>query len=179
MSFSTEEKKALTIITVVALVFVLAVGGTVAALTVGKPHDDKPYLQLAIGDELVRVEPARWCDLFLRECDPADPAQVRIPKVPVPVGSTVLLSVSEGIADTPWRLVVQYLTPRGPEASEEIHRVGESYTQSLTSHPDAILINIEVQVLSAIAAPDGSNAVARGYLAADTTPPGVKLPEGA
>lgn len=176
MQLNSGEKKALTIIVVVAVVFALAVGGTVAALTVGKPHDDKPYLQLAIGDRLVRVEPARWCDLFVQECDPANPDDVRVPKVSVPIGSTVLLSVSEGIAETPWRLITQYMTPRGPQTSEQLHRVGETYTQPLTSQPDAILINIEVQVLSAIAQPDGSDAIARGYLAVDTTPPGIQLP---
>ena len=108
MQLRSGEKKAIAIIVVVAVLFVAVVGGTVAALTVGRHHDEGPHLQLAVGDRLVRVEPSIRCDVFGNNCEPKDLSQATFGHVPVPVGESVLMSVSADIARQPWTLVTQY-----------------------------------------------------------------------
>ncbi|MFW0785453.1 DUF2771 family protein [Gordonia sp. CPCC 206044] len=174
------EKKALTIIAAVAVVFVLVVGGTVAFLTrdvwSGDSNDDDDlYLQLAVGDRLIRVEPTLMCDIFLKNCSPSDPRDISVQRVPIPIGESVLVSASKDVAEWPWNLVVQYLTPRGPEVTSTPMRSESTYTTALHSTPDRVVVNIEVQIPSAVTEPGTDNVMARGFLAADTTP--ENLPE--
>lgn len=182
MQLNSSEKKTLTIIAAVAVVFVVIVGVTVAVLTHGSHEEkDRPYLQLAIGDRLTRVDPAQMCDVFLKNCEPARVADVHVPKIPVPVGDAVVLSVSNSIAEFPWKLVTQYWTPGGPVEDTEQYGSGTTYSEVLHSSPDRILINIEVQLpsvvpVSGVPDEDSADTYARGYLAADTTPEGLKLP---
>ncbi|MDL9948849.1 DUF2771 family protein [Gordonia sp. ABSL11-1] len=181
MNLNSGEKKALTVIAAVVVAFVVVVGGTVVFLTKDSwsedstSHDDM-YLQLAVGDRLIRVDPTRMCDVFLKNCEPEQLTDMRIQRVPVPVGETVMLSVSQGIAEWPWNLVVQYLTPNGPDGTSVPMRSNSTYTTVLQSTPDRVLINVEVQVPSAVADAGTDNVIARGFLAANTTPDNLQMP---
>ena len=181
MNLNPGEKKALAIIAAVVVAFVVVVGGTVAFLTKDSwsddptSHDDM-YLQMAVGDRLVRVEPTRMCDVFLKNCAPDKLTDMTIERVPVPVGESVMLSVSQGIAEWPWNLVVQFLTPNGPDGTSVPMRSNSTYTTVLQSTPERILINVEVQVPSAISDAGTDNVIARGFLAANTTPENLQVP---
>ncbi|GAC68325.1 DUF2771 family protein [Gordonia soli] len=177
MNLSSGEKKALAIGTAVLVAFVAVVATSVALLSRGGDHDERPYLHLAIGDRLVQVKPAIWCDLFLRSCEPSQQSLVSIPHVPVPVGESVMLSVSQGISESPWRLVAEYLTPRG--SVEDIHqmRSNSTVTTVLPSRPDYILVNVEVTVVSAVPTQDQQSYESRGLLAVNTIPEGLKVPD--
>nr|WP_272918268.1 DUF2771 family protein [Gordonia sp. SID5947] len=135
-------------------------------------------MQLAVGDRLVRVDPTRMCDVFLKNCEPEKITDAQVQRVPVPVGESVMLSVSQDIAEWPWNLVIQYLTPEGLDGTSVPMRSNSTYTTVLHSTPDRILVNLEVQVPSAISDAENNNVIARGYLAADTSPPDLKLPAG-
>ncbi|MGV9711101.1 DUF2771 family protein [Gordonia sp. NPDC003424] len=177
MHLTPGEKKSLAIIAAIVVAFVVVVGATVAVLTKdtwsGDGHDDEPgYLQLAIGDRLVRVEPAKWCDVLVRSCDPPGAELRPSPHEPIPVGQTTLLSVSEEIAQSPWVLYLLYADRSGkiinPEPEGIAQRSGSTYTVALRSTPDRVLINVEVQPLSAVT--EGDDYVARGILSVNTTP---------
>ncbi|MGV9823990.1 DUF2771 family protein [Gordonia sp. NPDC003429] len=177
MQLRSGEKKAIAIIVVVAVLFVAVVGGTVAALTVGRHHDEGPYLQLAVGDRLVRVEPSIRCDVFGNNCEPKDLSQATFGHVPVPVGESVLMSVSADIARQPWTLVTQYADARGvitdPDPEPVYKKSGATYTVTLPSTHDHVLVKIEVKVISA-----QTTATAlpfRAVFAVDTTPEGFEL----
>ncbi|AZG45596.1 DUF2771 family protein [Gordonia insulae] len=181
MYVNSAEKKTLAIIAAVILAFVVIVGGAVALLTKDTwsgdaADDDHAYLQLAVGDQLVRVEPTRMCDVLLKNCEPANVSDITVQRVPVPVGESVMLSVSEDIAKWPWNLVIQYLTPQGLDGTSVPMRSNSTYTTVLHSTRDRILVNIEVQVPSAISDAANNNVIARGYLAADTTPDDLEVP---
>ncbi len=179
---NSGDKKAIAIIAAVVIAFVVIVGGAVAVLTRDQWSGDDNnntedlYLQLAVGDRLVRVEPTSMCDVFLKNCQPENDADIHVEKVPVPVGESVVLSVSKDIAKFPWNLVVQYLTPQGLDGTSEPMRSNTTYTTVLHSTPEQILVNIEVQVPSVVSPAGEEGVIARGYLAADTTPQGVDLP---
>ncbi|GAB88717.1 DUF2771 family protein [Gordonia rhizosphera] len=185
---NSGDKKAIAIIAAVAIAFVVIVGGAVAILTRDQwsedgnnnNNTDDLYLQLAVGDRLVRVEPTRMCDVYLKNCEPKNVADIHVQQVPVPVSESVMLSVSKNIAKEPWNLVVQYLTPWGLDGTSQPMRSNTTYTTVLHSTPERILVNIEVQLPSVVAVQGDDNGLfARGFLAADTAPQGVDLPTSA
>jgi hypothetical protein len=165
------RSRALAIIVVVAVAFAAIVGGTVAFLTDGfTGHDDEPpKVSLAVGGTLTRIEPARWCSLDLTECTPARMQDMVVPRVPVEVGESVVLSVPSSIAERPWNMVAEYLTPHGPTRDGGIRMSGSTYTMVLHSRPDYILTTIEIQLPSIRVDADGV-PVARAIIAADTRP---------
>ncbi|MFW0795944.1 DUF2771 family protein [Gordonia sp. CPCC 205515] len=181
MHLNSGEKKTLAIIAAIVVAFVVVVGATVAVLTKdtwsGDGHDDEGYLQLAIGDDLVRVEPAKWCDVLVRECDPPGAELRPSPHEPIPAGESALMSVSQEIAESPWVLYLMYADRNGkiinPEPEGIAQRSDSTYTQVLRSTPDRVLINVEVQPLSAVT--EGDDYVARGILSVNTTPEGFTV----
>lgn len=174
---SSGEKKALAIIAAVVVVFVGVVGGSVFALTRNvEPH--QPYLHMAVGDELHTIEPARWCDLRLTECEPALGTEQRpTPTVPVPVGDTVMLSVSGEIAEGPWNLAAVYWTPKGLVEDEQPQLPGETYTVTLKTAPEYVLLGLTVYPASGVLA-EGDEIVPRGVLTVQTAPEGFDSVRG-
>ncbi|MFT4125344.1 MAG: DUF2771 family protein [Gordonia sp. (in: high G+C Gram-positive bacteria)] len=171
------DKKAIAILVLVAVVFVAVVGGTVATLVAtGNSHREKGYAQLAVGDRLHRIEPAMWCTVYGGDCV-TDPG---IHRVPVPPGTSVVLSVSREIAEGPWGLVTQYAHADGTVIDDNpqphLQLSGETYTVVLPSRPDQVLVNIEIQPLSVSV--QGDEIALRGLLAVDTTPVGMTLRAG-
>jgi hypothetical protein len=167
------ERKALVIFVVVVVAFVSVVGGTVALLTdgfAGHDEDDHPpKVALAVGGTLTRIEPARWCSVDLSDCSPARMEDMKVPRVPVEVGESVVLSVPASIAERPWNIVAEYLTPHGSARDGGIRTSGSTYTMVLHSRPDYILTTIEIQLPSIRLDADGV-PVARAIIAADTRP---------
>lgn len=185
MQLNPGEKKAVAIIAAVAVAFVLIVGGSVAFLTKdswsGKQQfgaidrGDHLYVQLAVGDRLIRVEPTRMCDVFLKECRPAGESDITPTRVPVTPGDSIMVSVSEGIARWPWKLVVQVLTPHGLEGTEIPFESGSKRTTVLHSTPDRVILIVEVALPSAVKASE-SDYISRGVFSVDTKPEGLRLP---
>lgn len=169
------ERKALVIIAVVAVAFVAIVGSAVAFLTDGfAGHDEDehpPKVSLAVGGTLTRIAPARWCTIDLTECTPDRLEDMTVPRVPVEVGQSVVLSVPSSIAERPWNVVAEYLTPHGSTRDGGIRTSGSTFTMVLHSRPDYILTTIEIQLPSIRVDADGV-PVARAIIAADTRPTG-------
>ena len=166
---SSGEKKALSIIAIVVVLFVAVVGTSVFLLTRDAAHDDEPYLHLAVGDELHTVDPRWWCDLMLTECDPEITAPRETVTVPVPVGSTIMLTVSSEIAQGPWNLAAVYQTPRGLVEDEQPQGSDSTHTLTLRSVPDRGLIGFTVIAASARLSP-ADEVLPRGELAVQTAP---------
>lgn len=166
---SSGEKKALSIIAIVVVLFVAVVGTSVFLLTRNAAHDDQPYLHVAVGDELHTVDPRWWCDLMLTACDPEITAPRETATVPVPVGSTVMLTVSSEIAQGPWNLAAVYQTPRGLVEDEQPQGSDSTYTLTLRSVPDRVLIGFTVISASARLSP-ADEVLPRGELAVQTAP---------
>lgn len=177
MRGSRGEKKAAAIAIAVAVVFTAVVGGTVAALTVGKPRGVVPYLNVAVGDRLTQVRPSQLCDVLMRECLVNRSPDVQNARAPLPIGQTAIVSVSKEISDHPWLLYTLYADRNGtiinPDPEPEYQRSGATYTVTLPSTPDRVLVNIEVQPLSAVA--EGADQVVRGVLAVNVTPDGFRV----
>lgn len=166
------SRKAATIGIAVLVVFTAVVGGTVALLTVGKPRSSDAYLNVAIGDRLTKVHPTQWCDLLLRGCRAATSPEILNARMPLPIGESAMVSVSPEIADQPWLLYALYADRNGtiinPNPEPQYQSSGETYTVTLPSTPDRVLLNIEVQPLSAVA--QGDDQVVRGILALNVAP---------
>ena len=178
MRFNSGEKRAVAIIASVAVVFVAVVGGTVGALVAGNHHDDRGYLHVAIDDELITVKPTEWCDVLMQRCTADQDQALRGQHVPLPVGQSAMLSVSEDISEHPWLLYRLYADRNGvivnPNPTPEYKTSGSTYTVELPSRSDRVLVNIEVQPLSAVVV-DGQYQVARGVLSLNTTPDGFRV----
>lgn len=170
MISSSATKRTLGIVGVLVLLYAAVIVGAAALVAANTDHNDRPYLQIAVGDQLHRVEPIYWCDVLMRECDPPMKSVVTRSKsrIPVTVGETALVSVSQQIATGPWRLVAEYYTPTGIVRDEPFFLSDSTYTVALHSTVERTLLTIEVQAPSAIETSDG--VVARGILAADTAP---------
>ncbi|MGP3706174.1 DUF2771 family protein [Gordonia paraffinivorans] len=168
---SSGEKKALSIIAAVVVVFVVVVATSVFLLTRNSDKEHEPYLHIAVGSDLYTVEPARWCDLFLEKCAPAaDQPQRPTPRVPVPVGETILLTVSAEIAESPWRLQTVYWVPgAGIDEDEDKFDAGTTHSVPLRSTPEKILVGITVLPPSGVFIGDNVT-YDRGVLTADTSP---------
>ncbi len=166
---SSGEKKALSIIAIVVVLFVAVVGTSVFLLTRNAAHDDQPYLHVAVGDELHTVDPRWWCDLMLTVCDPEITAPNETVTVPVPVGSTIMLTVSSEIAQGPWNLAAVYQTPRGIIEDEQQQGADDTFTLTLRSEPDRVLVGFTVISASARLTP-ADDVLPRGELAVQTAP---------
>lgn len=173
MSLTSGEKKFFAIFSIVAVLFVAVVGGSVALLVSGHTSDDAPYVQVANGDQLVRVEPLKYCSIDLQDCnrETLDPPA----RVPVKVGDTLMLSLSSELAVGPWTLVVQYLTAEGSDIGDEVFYPSDSArTITLDSTRDRILAAVEIKQPSQVE--DEFGFVPRGIWGIDTLPDGVEVP---
>lgn len=173
MQLNSGEKKALTIFAVVAVVFVIVVGISVYFLTSDARSDDgRPDIELSVGDQTIEMAPSRWCDVEVTECDPAALTDMTITELPVPIGETITMTVPEEIYDIPWRTILQF-SANGEDVQEAAqYTPGETRELEIFSSPDKVLVNIEVQLPSAVADADGSNNVARALYAINTIPEG-------
>ncbi len=168
------EKKFLAIATIVGLLFVAVVGGSVAFLVVGDNDEEAPYLQATTGKTLVHVEPTILCDIDLSNCKKGAEGTFA-PRLPVPPGEKLTVSLSPDIFDAPWSLTLEYLTPKGFEQMPtESFSPGERYALTLTSTPDRILSNLEVRLPGPL--DSAGDPTTRGFWSINTLPEGTKVP---
>lgn len=172
VNFTAAERKALAIFGVLVLLFgVVVIGGAAGLAQLTKSDDDhRPYMQIAVGDQLTRVYPIIWCDVYMRECDPPIGSKVTRTKthVPVKVGETALVSVSEDIASGPWSYTAEYYTPQGLVQVGDVFRSNTRFTIAIPSTAERTLLTIEVKTPSA--ATESGDFRIRGFLSADTAP---------
>lgn len=173
MRLSPGEKKFVAIVTIVAVLFVAVVATSVAVLTAGHKDDDAPYVQVASGSDLVRVEPLMYCTINLSECD-GTPMN-KPTRVPVDVDDTLVVSLSADLSVGPWTLIIQYLTKDGyVDGGEVVYRSGSKHTITVPSTKDKILAAIEIKQPSQVEVAGGY--APRGIWGIDTLPDGVEVP---
>ena len=85
------------------------------------------------------------------------------------VGDTVMLSVSGDIAKGPWNLAAVYWTPKGLVEDEQPQASGETYTVTLKTAPEFVLLGVTVYPASARLT-QNNEIIPRGVLAAQTAP---------
>lgn len=186
MALQDRDKTALKfLVPATALAAVIIVVAT--ALLVRGADEPSPQLSLATGDGLVHVAPAYWCDAELTECRPHAPtaediAAITSTPAPVAIGKTLVLSVPAEVADGPWSLQATYWTPQGLELREWVHRSGATFSQSLESTADRVLLGVEIKPITVVQAPAGDEMtddfLARAIFSANTTPKGFEVPAG-
>ncbi|GAA1456749.1 DUF2771 family protein [Williamsia maris] len=169
------EKKFLAIATIVALVFVAVVGSAVALLVINNDHDEVPYLQATTGTTLVHVEPTILCEIDLSNCKKGA-EDTFAPRVPVPAGESIIVSLSSGIFDAPWALTLEFLTPKGFEQQPpEFFAPDEKYSFTVRSTKERLLTNIEVRLPSGRTDTAGA-PITRGFWSINTLPEGTQVP---
>jgi hypothetical protein len=173
---TTGEKKFFAIATITVLLFVAVVGGTVAALVSRHENDDVPYLHVANGDKLTRVEPLIYCGIDMSGCKGS--LNGKPTRIPVQAGDTVMVSLSSDLSVGPWTLVVQYLTGDKNDdfenTAEEFYGSGSKRTITLASTRDRVLATIEIKQPSQMEKDGGF--IPRGIWGIDTLPDGVEVP---
>lgn len=186
------DKKVLTRLAAAVAAVVVAIAAVTTILMVtGDDADELPTVSVQAGDDLVHAEPSYWCEVDMTDCRPVDPRQVEtlpvnVVRAPAPIGSSVLVSVPEEIADGPWMSTAQYATPRGVYRVVGIEPSASTFTKKFTSRPGAVLLGIEVWSVSTvlqnspngIASLDGS-ILMRGTYTIDTVPDGFEIPNPA
>lgn len=170
MNLSATEKKFLAIGMVALVLFAGIVVGAATLLANTGKTDERPHVQIAVGDTLTKVDPLIWCDVLMRECDPPynSRATRSTAKAPVTVGQSAVVSVPAEIATGPWSLVAEYYTPHGYVRDERILPSNSQYTVVLHSTLERTLVTIQIQAPSAVETPDGF--IVRGTFSVDTTP---------
>ncbi|WP_298446294.1 DUF2771 family protein [Gordonia sp. (in: high G+C Gram-positive bacteria)] len=192
MSLQPSDKKALTILAaaVAAAVVVIAVATTLLVVNTAKPE---PKVSLAAGKSYTRLAPTFWCDVKLTECTPRlmsdeEIAALPVDRLPVAIGDALTVSVPSEVSDGPWILIASYATPRGVTQQDWLHLPDTTYTQTLPSTRDRVLLGIEIQPLSARVTGTGNDDIeaainagrgdiaARGHFAVSTVPDGFTVP---
>jgi hypothetical protein len=173
LSFTKGEKKFVAIVSIAVLLFVAVVGGSVAALVSGHKSDDVPYLQVANGTKLIRVEPLIYCAIDGSDCEGSPTGKPA--RIPVKVGDSLMVSLSSDLSVGPWTLVTQFLTEDGFDNTAEVfYRSDSRRTITVPSTRDRILATIEIKQPSQVELDDGF--APRGIWGIDTLPDGVEVP---
>jgi hypothetical protein len=176
LSVTKGETKFLAIVSITVLFFVAVVAGSVVALAAGHKGDDVPYLHVANGSKLIRVEPLVYCTIDLATCE-GSPSEGPT-RIPVKVGDTVMVSLSSDLSVGPWTLVVQYLTGDTKDGfentAEKFYSSDSKRTITLASTRDRILAAIEIKQPSQKEV--NGDFAPRGIWGIDTLPDGVEVP---
>lgn len=124
-----------------------------ALLTAGCARVGPPELSVYADGDHINVEPLRYCDLLVRQCEPRSGVQGALTTLP---GQPVQISVPSEIAETPWAISVQFETPDGTRpVIEEFFSPGERFAYTATpKRPGDRVLLIEVQQLGAAFAAD-------------------------
>ncbi|GAC58774.1 hypothetical protein GOHSU_50_00020 [Gordonia hirsuta DSM 44140 = NBRC 16056] len=187
MSLQPADKKALTwlAVAVAAAVAIVAVATT---LLVRGHTAEPPRISVGADRQLERIAPTFWCDLEMQDCRPRamsseELAQLPTQSFPVPIGSSLSLSVPTEIAESPWMLTALYAGPDGVQEVTWFHRSKTTYTQLLPSTPDRVLQIVMVRPFSRVLidAPDGPESgqgdiLFRGQYTIETAPIGFSVP---
>ncbi|MFT4200365.1 DUF2771 family protein [Gordonia sp. (in: high G+C Gram-positive bacteria)] len=173
-----NTKKTLALIGVALLAYAAVIVGA-SMFWASRTHvDERPSATLWAGDEKTHAYPTVLCNYQMKDCDgnflKVDPA--RITRFPVAIGQTLRLRLSDNVAEDPWSIVAQYVTPNGSELllKDFLPKTG-TQSLTLTSTRERVLINVEISLPSALLSGDSdTDLVRRGYIAINTTPTGDK-----
>ncbi len=77
-----------------------------------EPPPPPPRIDFTIAGEKTSAKPFLWCDVKVEDCKRDNTAMV---KLPVPPGTAVRVTVPKEVADTPWSVVIQYVTAAGEQ----------------------------------------------------------------
>nr|WP_249361847.1 DUF2771 family protein [Gordonia araii] len=171
---SASEKKFLALLGVAVLVFSTVVVGAGAFWASRTDVDHRPYATISVGSTYTQAYPTVLCDRQLAGCDGDFRKNYpdRHTRFPVPIGQTMRVRLSPDVADDPWAIVAQYLTPTG---SELVLKTFRPFTGNesvyLASTRERVLINVEISLPAGLLAGDSDDQlVRRGYFAINTTP---------
>lgn len=188
MLHSGDKKVLAKLAAVVAVVVVAIAAVTTVLVTTADDTDSAPTVSVQAGEDLVRAEPSYWCAVDMTDCHPTDPRRVQtlpvnVVRAPAPIGSSVLVSVPQEVAEGPWMAITQYATPRGVYRVIDVEPSESTYTKKFQSRPDAVLLGVEVWSVSTVLqnAPDGiesldGSILMRGTYTIDTVPDDFRVP---
>lgn len=142
-ALSSGEKKFVAIASILVVVFVAVVGGTVAALTVGH-HKPVPVVQVAHGKSLTHVSPTMYCGK-VEGLTCKDMVKGEMSTITLPSGESMMISVPEEVASEPWILIVAREHDTDETTTQTLYAAHSRYTVVLTSEPANPIIGIEIQ----------------------------------
>lgn len=126
--------------------------GAAALILAGCSAPSAPKVSFYADGDTVRATPLIYCDVLVRQCDQAgNPAALEVrPGIPVQV------SIPGEVAETPWKVIVQYRTADGTmRYTRETFTDGEQYAYTADPPgPHAQILVVEVQQLGAAYAAD-------------------------
>lgn len=127
----------------------------------------------------MRAAPLLYCDVRVQHCDQAgSPVTLK-----VPAGMPVQVSIPGAVAETPWKVIVQYRTPHGVRYQQQTFTQGKQYAYTAEPpSPQARVLVVEIQQLGVAYAADKSGnlildaagnpqLVARGVWSLQANPP--------
>lgn len=71
-----------------------------------------PTIDFLIAGKKTTAKPFLFCDVKVEDCKRDNTAML---KLPVPPGTPVKVTVPKDVADTPWSVVIQYVTAKGEQ----------------------------------------------------------------
>jgi len=97
----------------VVTVLVLAVAGCSER---PPPPPPPPTIDFTADAENVTAKPFMYCDISVTDCKRDNAAQVELTVAP---GTAVRVTVPDEVAETPWSVVIQYVTAAGEQKDPE------------------------------------------------------------
>jgi len=76
------------------------------------PAVPQPRIDFTIAGKKTTAKPFLYCDIKVEDCRRDNAAML---KLPVPPGTPVTVTVPKEVADTPWSVVIQYVTAAGEQ----------------------------------------------------------------
>jgi hypothetical protein len=95
------------------IVFPLVLAGCSAA---PEPPPTPPRIDFTIAEKKVAAKPFLYCNVKVENCKRDNTAMLTLP---VPPGTPVRVTVPKEVADTPWSVVIQYVTAAGVQKDPE------------------------------------------------------------
>lgn len=157
----------------VALVVVAAAGCSERP----PPPPPPPTIDFTANTENVSAKPFMYCDIAVTDCRRDNAAQVELTVAP---GTPVRVTVPAEVAETPWSVVIQYITAAGeqkePETVAAFAPNGATMFDALPPGPGDQLQTVEVKQAGAKLMADETGQqepVARGVWSVSVKAPGA------
>jgi hypothetical protein len=110
------------------------------------PAVPRPRIDFTIAEKKVTAKPFIYCDIKVEDCRRDNTAMI---KLPVPPGTSVLVTVPREVSETPWSVVIQYKTADGqqkePVTVATFAPGKKTSYEALPTEPGAQLQTVEVK----------------------------------